>query len=219
MMKKCLIMSIVPFFLSSICFSQGNGRDKVLDGNRLFGEGKFDEAANAYQNAKLDNPLSPVIDYNIANTLYEKKQYEEALKQFDEVIRKSDDPLLQAKALFNKGNTLFRLNKLPESVLAFKDALKLVPDDDDAKYNIEYVRARLKQNSEKKQDDQKQEKKQEPSEAAKKLKARAESLVAIREYKKAHDLMMMGLKTDKTIGAFQSFIDRIKTIVDIDQKE
>ncbi len=133
----------------SAALAQGKARGKVLKGNELFEQGKYDEANNYYQDAKLDRPTDPIIDYNIANTLYEKKKYEEALKLYDEVLKNSDDPLLQAKAYYNMGNALYRLNKLPESILAYKEALKLNPDDEDAKYNLEYVRAKLKQESQK----------------------------------------------------------------------
>jgi len=51
--------------------------------------------------------------------------------------------------------------KLPESILAYKKALELNPEDEDAKYNLEYVRAKLKDNSEKQpQENQQQEQRQ-----------------------------------------------------------
>ncbi len=200
-------------------FAQNNGRDKVLEGNKLFEEGKFDAANNAYRDAQLSNPASPLIDYNIANTLYEKKNYEEALKSYDKALKGADDASFQSEIYYNKGNCLFRLNKLPESILAYKDALKLNPDDEDAKYNLEFVRSKLKENADQQEQDQnqqQQEKKVEPSEYAKKLKAQAEAFVAQREYKRAHDLMQAGLKVDETVAAFQDFMTRIQSIVEIE---
>jgi hypothetical protein len=54
------------------------------------------------------------------------------------------------------GNTLFRLNKWPESLLAYQQALKLNPNDKDAKYNLEYVRAKIKENARKQPQDHQQ---------------------------------------------------------------
>lgn len=206
--------------LTDFAAAQGSGRAKVQKGNEFFADGKLDEANNAYRDAKLDEPTSPLIDYNIANTLHEKKDYEEAIKLFDEVTKNSNDPLLQARAYYNLGNTLFRLQKLPESILAYKEALKIDPNDEDAKYNLEYVRAKLKQNSDKEDQGQQQQQDQQkkkivPSENAKRLRAQAEALVARREYKRAYDLMERGLQEDETVAAFQDFIDRIKDIVTI----
>jgi hypothetical protein len=41
------------------------------------------------------------------------------------------------------------MGKLPESIFAYQQALKLNPDDMDAKYNLEYVRRKLKENAQK----------------------------------------------------------------------
>lgn len=220
-LARLLCGGLVVFVLAGSAFAQGSGRAKVLEGNALFAEGKFDEANNAYRDAQLDQPTSPLIDYNIANTLHEKKSYEEAIKLYDKITKNSDDPLLQAKAFYNLGNTLFRLDKWPESILAYKEALKIDPNDEDAKYNLEYVRTKLKQNADKEQQGQdkqqdQQQQKIEPSDYARRLKAQAEALVARREYQRAHDLMQRGLQEDETVAAFQDFIDRIGDIVNIE---
>ncbi len=197
--------------------AQTAGRSKVLQGNELFQQQKYDEANNAYRDAQLDNPTSPIIDYNIANTLYEKKKYEEAVKYYNKVAKNADDPLFQSKVYYNLANTLYRLNKLQEAIPAYTEALKLNPDDEDAKYNLEFVRAKLKQNVKKQpKDEQKQQEKLKPSDYAKKLKKRAEKLVAQFKYAEAHELMANGLKVDKTVGAFQQFIDRLAAVVEIE---
>lgn len=197
--------------------AQTAGRHKVLEGNELYLLQKYDEANNTYRDAQLDNPTSPIIDYNIANTMYQKKKYEEAVKLYNKVAKSADDPLFQSKVYYNLANTLYRLNKLQEAIPAYTEALKLNPDDEDAKYNLEFVRAKLKQNAEKKpQDQQKQQEKLKPSDYAKKLKKRAEKLVEEFQYKAAHDLMIKGLKVDKTVAAFQQFIDRLATIIEIE---
>ena len=64
--------------------------------------------------------------------------------------------------------------------------------------------------------DQQQQQQVKPSEYAKQLKAQAEILVAQRLYKEAFNLMMDGLKSDPTVQAFQSFINRIKNVVNIE---
>ncbi len=144
-----ILLACIGLFAVSESAAQGKGRSQVMKGNEFFQQGKFDEAMNEYQDAKVDNPTSPIIDYNIANTLYEKRKFEEALKLYDQVLRNTDDPMLQAKTYYNMGNALYRMNKLPESILAYQEALKLNPGDEDAKYNLEYVRAKLKQEAQK----------------------------------------------------------------------
>lgn len=121
---------------------------KVVEGNRLYQEEKYDQALNLYQDALLSLPENKRIRFNVANSLYRKKKFEEALKEYQQVVGAEELPL-EAETYFNMGNTLYRMGKLPESILAYQQALKLNPGDLDAKYNLEYVRRKLKQEAQK----------------------------------------------------------------------
>lgn len=218
--RRILLFAVagVSFYSASL-FAQGAGRQQVLEGNRKYAEGKYDEANDSYRDAEIDNPGSPIVKFNIGDVLYQKRNYEEALKAYQDAIQKSDDLKLQAQGYYNIGNTLYRLNKWPESILAYQQALKLDPNDEDAKYNLEYVRIKLKQHAQKQnspQQNQDQQKPINPSENAKKLKAQADALIAQRRYREAHELMTNGLLADPTVAAYQAFIDRLKNVVDIE---
>jgi len=107
-----------------------------------------------------------------------------------------------------------RQGKLEEALNYFKQALKTAPDNEDARFNYEMVKKKLA--DKKKEDDKNKDKNnQEPSEFAKKLKARAEQLIAEKQYLSAYQLMIDGLKKDQTVSAFKSFIDRTKDVADI----
>lgn len=218
--RRILVLtSAGAVFFSASLFAQGAGRKQVLEGNRKYAEGKYDEANDSYRDAEIDNPESAIVKFNIGDALYQKRNYEEALKTYQDAIQKSDDIKLQAQGYYNIGNTLYRLNKWPESILAYQQALKLNPNDEDAKYNLEYVRVKLKQHAQKQnspQQNQDQQKPINPSENAKKLKAQADALIAQRRYREAHELMNNGLLVDPTVAAYQAFIDRLKNVVDIE---
>ncbi len=145
---------LVPVFLCA-----QSGRKKVAEGNKLFKEKKFDEANNKYQDALLENPTSPLVQFNIGDVLYKKKDYKKALDAYHKSLN-SDDPLFQSQMYYNIGNTLYRMGKFPESILAYQQALKLNPDDQDAKYNLEFVRNKLKKNAKPQQQNQQQEQQQ-----------------------------------------------------------
>jgi tetratricopeptide (TPR) repeat protein len=150
-----LIMLMIAVVVSS-AWAQGAGRRQVAEGNKLYAEGQFDQANNKYRDAEVSNPESPIVHFNIGDALYKKRKYEEALETYRKAAQKSDDALLQAQSYYNMGNTLFRLNKWPESLLAYQQALKLNPNDKDAKYNLEYVRAKIKENARKQPQDHQQ---------------------------------------------------------------
>jgi len=219
---QLVINGNVVFLCSVLCFgalniaafAQGAGRRQVAEGNKHYAENKFDEANDKYRDAEVANPEAPIVHFNIGDALYKKRKYEEALQAYQKALQKSDNPQLQAQAYYNSGNTYFRLNKWPESLQAYQEALKLNPNDQDAKYNLEYVRAKIKENAQKQPQDQPQPPII-PSDYAKRLKAQAEALIAQRRYRAAHELMVKGLQTDKTAAAYQKFIDRLKKVADI----
>ena len=153
-----LVFGVVLLLLPAVLWAQP-GRKQVLQGNKLYEQGKYDEALVQYQDALIDDPGNLVAEFNVGNAQYKKKKYDEALKAYKKATA-LEDPLLRSQAYYNLGNTLYRLGKLPEAILAYKKALELNPNDEDAKYNLEYVRAKLKQQSKKQRQNQQQQQRQ-----------------------------------------------------------
>lgn len=155
-----IMIGIGLIALPAMLFAQP-GRKQLLEGNKLYQEQKYDEANNKYRDALVDNPDNPIIHFNIGNAQYKKKKYEEALKDYEKSLS-IDEVLTQSKSYYNIGNTLYRAGKLPEAILAYTQALKLNPDDEDAKYNLEYVRAKLKDQAQKQPSNNQQQQEQQP---------------------------------------------------------
>ena len=141
-------IALIVLLMVPISLLAQPGRKDVNEGNKLFAQQKYDEAYNKYRNASIDDPNNPLIHYNLANALYKKKKYEDALKDYEKSLS-AEDIQVQEKSYYNMGNTFYRMGKLLEAIAAYKQALKLNPDDEDAKYNLEFVRRKLKENSKK----------------------------------------------------------------------
>lgn len=148
-MKNLLIIIIILFTFLSGLYGQAL-RKKVVAGNQLYTEEKYDEALNKYIDAQVHSPESPLLKFNIGDAQYKKAKYEEAIKEFEASLS-SEDVLKQAQSYYNMGNSLYRLNKLPEAIAAYKKSLELNPNDEDAKYNLEFVRKKLKDEAQKQQ--------------------------------------------------------------------
>lgn len=126
------------------------GREKVNQGNKLYEKEQYDEAMNKYRDAAIESPASPIIGYNIGAVHYKKQKFDEALQHFEKAtgVRNPD---VQSMAYYNLGNALFRSGKIVESIGAYKRALELNTLDEDAKFNLEFARAILKEHAEKDQ--------------------------------------------------------------------
>lgn len=153
-----LLAVILTTILLPIPAQSQPGRGKVKQGNGLYQEKKYDAARNRYQDALLDAPGSPVIQFNLGDAAYQMKSYDKALESFQKTLSVKD-ARIQSQAYYNIGNALYRTNKWPEAISAYQEALKLNPDDQDAKYNLEYVRNKLKENAQP-QDQQNQQQQQ-----------------------------------------------------------
>lgn len=157
-MRILIYLFILVIVSNQMGFSQP-GRKKIVEGNKLFQQEQYDAALNKYRDAQVNNPESPLLKFNIGDAEYKKNKYEEAIKNFEQSLN-TDDVIEQSKAYYNMGNSLYRLGKLPESIMAYKKALELNPDDKDAKYNLEFVRKQLKDKSDKNQQNQNQQQQQ-----------------------------------------------------------
>jgi tetratricopeptide (TPR) repeat protein len=123
-------------------------RSKIKKGIQSFEKEQWDESLQHFQDALLDDPENPVGHYNVGESLYKKKNYEEALKSYEKALS-TDQIAIREKIYYNLGNTYYQLNKYQEAIQSYIKALDLDPDDQDAKHNLELVRAKLKEMAEK----------------------------------------------------------------------
>ena len=140
---------IAPVVLIALCSllatsAQASLRSKINKGNNAFKRDNFQEALKYYRDAQVDSPESHEVHFNMGAALYKNKKYEDAMKEYEKATY-SKDLTLQADSYYNMGNTLYRMGKLPEAIQYYKKALEINPDDQDAKYNIEFIQRKLKE--------------------------------------------------------------------------
>jgi Ca-activated chloride channel homolog len=158
-----------PVFISLLtlpaCASQARGAaasSRNRDGNRLFEQGKYREAEEAYLSAQAESPDSPELFYNLGNALIKQRKRDQALQALRQAISKGHADL-QASAWYNLGNSLFEMGDFENSAQAFIRALRLRPADHDAKHNLELAQRRM---NEKKQIDSGEGEKRSPGQSS-----------------------------------------------------
>lgn len=117
---------------------------KNKEGNRLFAQGKYQDAEKAYLEAQASMPGRPELSYNLGNTLIKQQKFDQALQALRQAISKGDKSL-QVKGWYNAGNALFDLGNFQNSAQAYIQALRLDPSDPDAKHNLELALKKMQQ--------------------------------------------------------------------------
>jgi len=123
-------------FLPQILWAQSEN-SLIRNGNDKYTEGQFNEAEIDYRKSLEKNASSVKGTYNLANALYKQKNYEESNKLYGSVAQQDLSDNQKADAFYNLGNTFLEQKKFQESIDAYKNAVRLNPDDEDYRFNLE----------------------------------------------------------------------------------
>jgi Ca-activated chloride channel family protein len=217
--------------LASFSYAAAPGIDAYRDG-------KFEDAYGQFQQTLKSHPQSRAEDklqFDSGAAAYKLKDYNRALESFSQALL-SLDTGLQGKGHYNLGNTLYqrgeteksddkKLSDWTNALDHYEQTLKLDPQDKDAKDNYEYVKRKIEELKNKKQQqgqnqnqdqqqqgEQAQQKPTEPSEAAKKAKAEADKAVLQRKYQKDLNIMDHQLSIDPSTAYYLDYIHRLQDI-------
>ena len=221
-MKWYLTASLLLFLQGNPALSWLGGFNGIAKTNSL-----KEEAAEAYQKGefgKASQLYAVLVDslqvegealrLNFANSLLMGGKPKVADPVYRELAANAEDDAIQSLSFQQLGIIATKEENLKDAVTYFKQSLKSNPANDAARYNYELARKMLEQ-QEKEQENK--EDKIEPSEWAKELKKKAESLVKRYRFGEAYQLMQEGLQKDPTVAAFKDFTERVRFIHEIEQ--
>jgi len=133
-----LVLFLVGCF-SQVAAAKGVDKARIKSGNKYFKASEYQKALVLYREAFGDTTAlaenGEGVLYNEANTLHMMGRYPEALQKYHESF--SEDTLHAGRVLYNRGNTLVKMGKLPEAVGSYLQSLRYMPDDIDARRNLE----------------------------------------------------------------------------------
>jgi len=131
-----VIIIVASFQFNS---SAQSTRGLINDGVDLYNEQKFAEAEVNFKKGTEKNPESFEAKFNLGDAYYKQQRYDEAIKSFQSAFVNARSDVERAKLYHNVGNSLLKSQKIKESIGAYKEALKLNPNDQETKYNLSYA--------------------------------------------------------------------------------
>ena len=145
MVQQRIVHIILFVFLSFLAKAQEE-RSLIRAGNKFFSDSNYVMADSMYLKARDINPESIEAQYNYANSLYNKNDYEGAVAEYNNLLNGLEDKQKKAIANHNLGNAHLKLNQPEEAITAFKNALRNNPRDEESRYNLAYAQSLLQKN-------------------------------------------------------------------------
>lgn len=140
-MRYCLIIALLFVTLAS----EAQVRKLIRKGNGEYDKGNYQQAEINFRQAQAVDSASGDISYNIGNSLYMQKKYQESLGAYQKSLHQEKNPMRSAMNLHNAGNAFFQMKNYKESVEAYKKALKINPTDSETRYNLALAQQKLKE--------------------------------------------------------------------------
>ena len=130
----------------------------VSKGIKAYDQKNYDAALKSFIDAQLQAPDNDLINFNIGAAYYKSGDFQKALSHFEQAAA-SKNVQLRDKAIFNKGNSQFRLQQYKDAIDSYKTYLKTHPEDSKASANLQLAEKMLEQQKQRKQQQSDQNKK------------------------------------------------------------
>lgn len=153
----CLFMVMIWVFSSG--FTSRNRQAEMNDkANELYDAGELEKALTSYTRALNESweKTRPLLHMNIGNVFFKQGDYDKALAEYLLSGSLTGDESIKARSFYNSGNAYFQKEQYDKAVEAYIESLKMNPDNEDAKHNLE-LSLRMIQEQENKQEQQEQE--------------------------------------------------------------
>lgn len=142
-MRTLVICLLAMLAAVQTVYAQPDRRD-VRKGNRDFRNEDWNAAEIDYMKALNRDSSSVAANYNLANTLYKKGDYDQARKTYDRLKETAPGTDIASDWYYNSGNAASMSKDWAAAVEAYRQSLLLNPGDMDAKENYIYAREMLK---------------------------------------------------------------------------
>ena len=117
----------------------------LFRGNRSFDKQKYGEAISTFSEAVKKNEKDFGAHYNLGNSLYKIKKYDEAIAEYQKAQKNTNNKDEKAASYYNEGNAHLQNGDGEKAVNAYKNALKYDPDNEAILKNLQIAKKKQKQ--------------------------------------------------------------------------
>jgi Ca-activated chloride channel family protein len=134
-LQKAAALFSLLLFISVIGFSQST---KLLlrKANEAYRMQQYAQAEKLYSEVLKIEPNNAIAKYNMGNIAFRKKQFDKAVKQYEEASEKADKKVNKAGADNNKGLSYVEQKNLQKAIDAFKQSIRENPYDSEVRNNL-----------------------------------------------------------------------------------
>jgi Ca-activated chloride channel family protein len=148
----------VPFLLlplSGLLSSQSHALASAAE--QAYAEKNYQKAGDYYLKALEKTPANATLHFNSGTVAYKSEKYDDAISSFNQALQ-SDDLALQKKAYYNLGNAHYRRGETllqntahktkehwQEALTAYTSSLRLDPENEEARFNHDFVKKKLEE--------------------------------------------------------------------------
>lgn len=145
-MLRKFFVHISLFFLGLIAVkAQESLNTLIFRGNRSFDKQKYGEATSTFSEAVKKNEKDFGAHYNLGNSLYKIKKYDEAIAEYQKAQKNTNNKVEKAASYYNEGNAHLQNGDGEKAVNAYKNALKFDPDNEAILKNLQIAKKKQKQ--------------------------------------------------------------------------
>jgi Ca-activated chloride channel homolog len=141
--------------LTGLFLFNGTAQASPAAAEKAYQKGDYKKAWETYALEESKNPDSGELQYNTGAAAYKQGDWGGAAQSFQKALGAKDQNVVQQSS-YNLGNALYRIGQQTEksdvqktiqtweqALQAYEGAMRIKPDDADAKYNYDYVKKKL----------------------------------------------------------------------------
>ena len=154
--SKKLITAVLLICVSFSAAAQAENENIKL-GNDAYKRKDYETAIKYYNSVAEKN--NAAANYNLGNALYKTDKKEEAIAAYEKAVEVMNVPLEKSNSFYNKGVVFQNDKKTEDCIVNYKNALKIDPNNIDARHNLQIALQKQKEDKQKQDQQNKNDKK------------------------------------------------------------